>query len=109
MSCAGNYCLQDVRTRRNHGLGGSSALAKVTSWEPDMDGALLDESNAFTSVLTPMWFWAYMACPRVAAADVWTLLDTDLKAKIKPWTLLAPLYQRLIAFQAECKWPEVTI
>jgi len=95
MSCPANYCMQDVRARRNHGLGGSSALGKVLAWEPETEAALLDESNAFTSVLTPSWLWKYMACPRVAAADVWTLLPADLRSKVKPWTLVAPLYQRL--------------
>jgi len=95
MSCAANYCFADVRERRNHGLGGGTALSRVVAWSENTEGSLLDESNAFTAVVTPAWMWGFMACPRVCAADVWSILPTSLKKRIDYWTPLAPMYQRL--------------
>ena len=79
MACPANYLWADVRDRYNRGLGGAAALSRLTSWEPEVEASIMDESNAFTSVITPSWMWPYMGCPRVRAKDVWHLLDSDLQ------------------------------
>jgi hypothetical protein len=63
MSCASNYAFADARGRANHGLYGGGALARLHVPSGIIEAASFDESNAFTSVLTPAWMWAWNCCP----------------------------------------------
>ena len=60
-----------------------------------MEVASLDESNAFSYVITPPWFWAWFAAPPMLAIEVWDLLPKDLQSRCRYDSWVAPQYRRL--------------
>ena len=76
MAVPANYLFRDPKTRANHGMGGTSAVRRMALTGPSLQVAALDESHAFTSVVTPSWMWAYFACPPVKASEVWWRLSS---------------------------------
>ncbi len=63
MQCAANYLWLSGKTRSNHGLHGGAAFARLHIVSDAMAISSYDESNAFTSVVTPEWMWAYCVAP----------------------------------------------
>ena len=81
MCCPANYLWSSVRARASHGMAAGGALSALRMHTSDLAAAAMDESNAFTSVLTPTWWWAYMACPAVTAFEIWPLLTAQQRAR----------------------------
>ncbi len=71
---------------------GGGALSRLHIPSDNMQVASFDESNAFTSVMTPPWFWPWSATPPVRAKDVWKKLSPEQRASVLPETWVAPLY-----------------
>lgn len=75
------------------GMLGPAALSCVSAGRDGISWCALDESQAFTSVAAPRWFWRYQCGPVVRAGD--------LRPEIRPsWAtrddeLLRPQYKRL--------------
>ena len=95
MACAANYCWKDVKLRTNHGLGGSAALAKLRTTGPELNVAVMDESNAFTAVVVPEWMIYYFACPPVLSGEVWGRLRVEQQETWGRYTQIFPAYGRL--------------
>ncbi len=95
MACPANALWKDPRDRMNFGLGGAAALNGLSTWEQDLDVSLCDESNAFTTVVTPRWMWNYFACPPVRARDVWHRLRPEFQARVTRDEEIFPMYTRL--------------
>ena len=54
-----------------------------------------DESNAFTSVVTPRWFWGWCTAPPIQAGLIWDALPEDLRCRVDAATWVYPQYCRL--------------
>jgi hypothetical protein len=65
MQCASNYLWADASRRHDHGLTGGAAFQQVLCSTQAASMAMLDESNAFSSVLTPRWMWRWAIAPPV--------------------------------------------
>ena len=71
----------------DYGLLGGSALAQCSVVPGEIHGKMLDESNAFTFVVTPEPWWEYMKGPVIAAGDLpaeWTQGRREPHIKIQP-------------------------
>ena len=55
MACPTNYMMADPRSRADEGMKGAAALTCLHSQGEDVNIAALDESNAFSYVITPPW------------------------------------------------------
>ena len=95
MQCAANYWWCDPRRRENHGMLGGTALARMHVETDCLAASSFDESNAFTSVLTPPWMWGWCAAPPLPAHRIWNQLPLDLQARVSGDTMIYPLYCRL--------------
>ena len=95
MQCAANYWWCDCRSRENHGMLGGTALARMHVDSNCVAAGAFDESNAFTSVLTPPWMWGWCSAPPLVASRVWKVLPEELRARITPQTQVFPQYMRL--------------
>ncbi len=96
MTCPFNEAALDVPTLvggdPEYGLLGGGALAQVHSADDSMEVATLDESNAFTPLVVPVWWQKYQAGPKVRAGDLpreWT------RGRWKDDEWLRPQYRRL--------------
>ena len=95
MACSFNYWLQDIERRSRLGMDAGGAINRLHLTGNGMQVATCDESNAFTYVQVPEWFWAYQACPPVVASQVWDLLPVELKNSLNCDDLVSPAYKRL--------------
>ena len=95
MQVATNYIWVDVRHRAALGMRGGEALSGLHVPGDDIEVAVCDESNAFTSVLTPAWMHGWCAAPPIRAALVWSRLPQSLRQRINMATFIFPLYMRL--------------
>jgi hypothetical protein len=95
MGCAANYVWSDPRKRASVGLVGGTALARLYVPSDHLAAASFDQSNAFTSVLTPEWMWPWSCVPPLRAYTVWPMLPAALKRKIGQLDWVYPAYQRL--------------
>ena len=95
MTCAANYLWSDARSRSELGMQGGGGLA--TTYAADGQACISgwDQSNAFTCVRTPPWFWQWMAVPPVRASDVWRCLPQAFRSTITRGTWVFPRYTRL--------------
>jgi hypothetical protein len=81
MACCTNYLMEDVRKRAQLGLHGGAALANIYMPSGCLDACVFDQSNAFTSILTPSSFWSYHCTPPIRAGTVWNRLSPAVRAK----------------------------
>ena len=95
MSCSFNYLLTDVEQRSRLGMAGAGALSRVHFSEEKVSAAVCDQSNAFTSVMVPSWFYEYQATPPVPAKVVWTLLPCEVQDTVEEHSWVCPCYMRL--------------
>ena len=95
MQCATNYWWDCVDERADLGMGGGSALASMYCPGGKAYFASFDESNAFTAVRTPRWFWSWASAPPVKAKDIWTKLSASLKKRLSGDDFVWPQYTRL--------------
>eukprot|EP00959_Pyramimonas_sp_CCMP1952_P164005 3428826-Pyramimonas_sp.AAC.1 len=58
--------------------------------------AVLDESNAFTSMEVPEWTWAWQAAPPVLAGLVWEVLLGEVRETARASDGIRPLWRRLL-------------
>ncbi len=72
-----NYAWAEVRGRSHLGMYGGAALTDCYVPGGRWNVASCDQSNAFTSLLTPPWFWCWSAMPPVRAWEIWSLLPPD--------------------------------
>jgi len=93
VSC--NFAWEDVSKRVSSGMGGGLSLTSMRTRGDEINFSSLDESNAFTSVLTPAWMWPWMCCPPVRAGRIWSLLPEALRNRVSPGSWVYPAYQRL--------------
>ena len=77
------------------GMHGGGALGNCYAPGGCWNVAVFDQSNAFTSLRSPQWFWRWSASPPVRAADVWDLLPARIRADAKPMDWISPCYTRL--------------
>ena len=76
----------------HYGLTGGAAVTQIGSSEAPACACTLDQSNAFTHVVTPEHWWVYMGGPRVKAG----LLPRDWVAgRFDDDEYVSPVYQRL--------------
>ena len=68
MAVPANYAWCDASARANHGFGGGGSMSLVRILEGSLDVSRCDQSNAFSSVLTPSWWWPWMATLGLPAA-----------------------------------------
>ena len=94
MAVPANYIWCDVRGRADHGLGGGGALSLLRVLHGSLDVARCDESNAFSSIVTPPWMWPWMATPAVPAILVRDILPPEL-LEVPDTELIFPCYTRL--------------
>ena len=95
MQVAANYAWQDVDDRSELGMGAGGSLSAVFAPEGHCAMASWDQSNAFTSVRTPSWMWAWTSGPPVRARDVWSRLSQKLRTLLGPMGWAYPRYTRL--------------
>ena len=95
MCCPANYVLSDARERSSLGLYGGSAIANTIITAPTFQASAWDESNAFTSIMVPVWLSYWQCCPPVRAAVVWEQLSDELRNQITPSHFVCPRYLRL--------------
>lgn len=95
MACPANYLWKDPRSRRNHGLGGASALSGLSTWGQELNFDIFDESSAFTYVRTPRWMWSYYGRPSVQAKFVWSQLPQNFRQRVHADEWIVPCYTRL--------------
>ena len=95
MQCSANYLFSDVRRRENHGIFGGASLAALHVPSDDVAVASCDQSNAFTSIQTPEWMWAYSAVPPVRAMHIWDRLDPEVQRCCHGGSWIYPRYRRL--------------
>ena len=95
MACPTDYMMTDPRSRSEEGMKGAAALTCLHSQGEDINIAALDESNAFSYVVTPPWMWPWFAAPPVRASEVWTILPIELRDRCNPADWVAAQYQRL--------------
>ena len=90
-----NYWWSDCRRREELGMLGGTSMATVHAETGCIAAATFDESNAFTSVLTPQWIWGWCRAPPIVAPKVWFRLSLQLTSRISPSILVFPQYMRL--------------
>ena len=95
MACSFNYWLDDIEKRSRLGMDAGGAINRLHVEGRGFDIATCDQSNAFTWVEVPQWFWYYQACPPVVALEVWDLLPQDVQCRVGRSGLVSPLYTRL--------------
>ena len=95
MTCASNYLWCDARERSELGMHGGGGLASTFAAEGCAHLAGWDQSNAFTTVRVPDWFWPWQAAPPVRAKDVFDRLPASLQRRVSPMTWVFPRYTRL--------------
>ncbi len=95
MQVAANYAWQPVNDRTELGMGAGGSLSTVFAPAGALAMASWDQSNAFTSVRTPPWMWAWTSGPPVRARDVWRRLPMNLRNSLGPMGWACPLYTRL--------------
>ena len=95
MQCSTNYWWDCVNERANLGMGGGSALSAMYCPGGKAFFASFDESNAFTAVRTPQWFWKWACAPPVKARDIWRKLSKDLQQRLSMDDFVCPQYTRL--------------
>ena len=95
MACSFNYWLDDIEKRSRLGMDAGGAINRLHVEGRGFDIATCDQSNAFTWVEAPQWFWYYQARPPVVALEVWDLLPQDVQCKVGRSGLASPLYTRL--------------
>ncbi len=95
MMVPANYAWVDAKGRSNLGMYGGSALANCYVPSGNWNLAIFDQSNAFTSLVTPSWFLRWSATPPVKAWEIWTLLPSCLQEAVQPMDWIAPCYKRL--------------
>ena len=74
---------------------GGTALSRMHVESDCLSASSFDESNAFTSVLTPEWMWGWCATPPLPASRIWEVLPPCLCSRVTPATMIYPLYCRL--------------
>ena len=79
MMCATNYAWCSGKTRENHGMLGGVSLSSLHVPGDQWEVSCFDETNAFTSIVTPAWMWAWTACPPVPASMVRAVLPEHRK------------------------------
>jgi len=84
MTCAANYLWGSAKHRSELGMVGGGGLAHIYAPEGAAFVAGWDQSNAFTSVRTPSWFWPWMAVPPLRATDVWHKIPAMMKRGLSP-------------------------
>ena len=77
------------------GMDGAGAINRVHAEGLAVEVAACDQSNAFTEVLCPKWFYPYQAVPPVVAAEVWDLLPMAVQFRVAKHDLVSPVYMRL--------------
>lgn len=95
MACSFNYWLEDIERRSSLGMDAGGAINRLHVPGKGFNIATCDESNAFTYVRVPEWFWYYQACPPLVAAEVWSLLPVELQLEVGQDGLVSPAYTRL--------------
>ena len=95
MLVACNYAWEDVRGRHEHGLHGGAAISRAWLPQDVLEVAALDESNTFTYVMVPEWFWKWQAVPPLRARSIWKKLPKELQARVRGDTWIYPMYKRL--------------
>ena len=72
--CPMNECMVDVETAMSqpvdYGLLGAGVLTQMTVPDDVIHVASLDQSNAFTYIIVPLWWWPYQAAPCILASDL---------------------------------------
>ena len=95
MCCSTNYLWEPVEQRSAMGMDGAGAINRVHAEGLAVEVAACDQSNAFTKVLCPKWFYPYQAVPPVVAAEVWDLLPMAVQSRVAKHDLVSPVYMRL--------------
>ena len=70
MQCSTNYAWSSGKDRSDFGFLGGTALASCHAPKDVWAIAVCDESEAFTSIHTPPWMWAWSCCPPMRRQDV---------------------------------------
>jgi len=89
------FAWKDVPKRVSSGMGGGPSLPSVRTWGDAINWLSPDESNAFTSVLTPAWMWPWMCSTPVRAGRLGSPPSEALKSRSSPGSGVYPEYQRL--------------
>ena len=95
MACPANYLMSDPKSRADEGMRGAAAITSMHACNQSVDVASLDESNAFSYVITPEWMWPYFSTPPLRAIEVWNVLPANVRAQCSADTLVSAQYQRL--------------
>ena len=95
MTCGPNYLWSSARDRSELGMLGGAGLTGLYAPDGDAFLASWDQSNAFTAVRTPSWWWPWMAVPPVRAGDVWDRLPRALQRRSVAASWVYPRYTRL--------------
>ena len=95
MTVAQNYLWCSAKERSSLGMSGGAGLAATFASDGHAHISSWDQSNAFTAVKTPSWFWSWHAVPPVRAGDVWDRLSPQVRARATTGTWLYPCYKRL--------------
>ena len=95
MLVACNYMWDDARGRHEHGLHGGAAIARAWVSGDVLELAAFDESNAFTYVEVPKWFWSWQAVPPLRAHSIWEKLPQELRDRVRWDEWIYPMYRRL--------------
>ncbi len=74
---------------------GGTALARMHCESNHIGCAAFDESNTFTAVRTPRWWWFWSVAPLVRAWRVWPRLGSALRARLGRTGWAYPAYTRL--------------
>ena len=95
MQVATNYRWGDVRRRHNHGLLGGTAMSRLHVANDQWAVSCFDESNAFSSILMPVWMRRWCAAPPVRARDIWSRLTPAVRERVTGATPIYPRFCRL--------------
>ena len=95
MSCSFNYLLTPVEERSRLGMDAGGNINRLHTDGSSMCVAACDQSNAFTRVAVPSWFFPYQAVPPIVASLVWHLLPEQVRSAVTRSDLVCPVYMRL--------------
>ena len=95
MSCSFNYLLTPVEERSRLGMDAGGNINRLHTDGSSMCVAACDQSNAFTRVAVPSWFFPYQAVPPIVASLVWHLLPEQVRSAVTRSDLVCPVDMRL--------------